>query len=1003
MQRHLACLLLMTAAGCGQPVKLAPDQRVEPLYLGGPASSWSSHRSNARLEREFAAYDLERLRGPDDTVAVRWRFKPKSITYSDVFLGNRIGSGFRAIRLRINNTGPQIRLAIKLTDDNGAEWTVEPTTLTGPGWRDVTWSRQDFRVAGWSRDRDGRLDLPARDLAVIAFELAAGWPYELWIQRVDVIRDVVLMPGLRMEIPDKIRADQPVPITMHFFGPPQAAPWWIDLTLDGRQVVRRKLGMLESGQPVAISLPRYLAGGRYGIRPSLGDMPVIDERTGAPLSKSVTVEARPASADDTVVEVRPHRGVPTLFVNGRPDSCMVYMTYRPGPRHFVQFGRAGVRLFSFSSTPTASDYGLSPTTWVGPDTFDYSNLDQRALMLLDAVPDAYFFPRIYLFSPAWWDREHPDDLVMVDPGEGRPRPFARDGTKRAPSWASQAWREDTAEAIRRYIHYIEQTPYADRVIGYHLASGTTEEWMMWGANEDQWADYSPANVAAFRRWLADRYDGDAALRRAWHDETVTLAAAAIPTKAKRARTRFGLLRDPAFEQDVIDYTLYSSDLVADTIAYFARVVREATQSKKLVGVFYGYVLQLMCQRQQNAGHLALDKVLRNPDVDFITSPTSYAFRTPGSGYSHFMSLTDSVKLHGKLWIDENDIRTWLTPGPGGQYGRTDTYIASLKQEQRELASVLGQGCGQWWFDMQGGWFDDSRMMAQIADQKRIADGTLKRPRGPVAEIAVVVDDKSLAYLRPGNPLSAPLLLEVLPHLARTGAPLSYYALSDLGKMPKPKMIVFLNVFAPDEDDRRAIDALKRDGRVLVFFWAAGLYRNGRIDPNGVSDLVGMRVKVSDQRRGMRGRFEDNASLVAGIRDRSFGPDLTVAPSLAVEDPAATVLGRGSRGRTVLALRKHKDWTSVYAAGPVHSRELFRRLADMAGVHRYVDTPDVVYATQSLLGIACNRAGRRTIRLRQPAKVWELFSQKPVADDVTEFSIHVEKHGTALLLIEPVRP
>ena len=69
-------------------------------------------------------------------------------------------------------------------------------------------------------------------------------------------------------------------------------------------------------------------------------------------------------------------------------------------------------------------------------------------------------------------------------------------------------------------------------------------------------------------------------------------------------------------------------------------------------------------------HLALEKVLACPDVDFLTSPTSYAFRQfGGEGTSHFMSLLGSIKLHGKLWFNENDVRTSLAPGQVGEWGR----------------------------------------------------------------------------------------------------------------------------------------------------------------------------------------------------------------------------------------------------------------------------------------------------------------------------------------------
>ena len=55
------------------------------------------------------------------------------------------------------------------------------------------------------------------------------------------------------------------------------------------------------------------------------------------------------------------------------------------------------------------------------------------------------------------------------------------------------------------------TRYADRVIGYHVASGTTEEWMYWGANEGKYCDYSQPTLEAFRKWLRDGGYGHSSL------------------------------------------------------------------------------------------------------------------------------------------------------------------------------------------------------------------------------------------------------------------------------------------------------------------------------------------------------------------------------------------------------------------------------------------------------------------------------------------------------------
>jgi len=614
-----------------------------------------------------------------------------------------------------------------------------------------------------------------------------------------------------------------------------------------------------------------------------------------------------------VAEVKAHHGAPTLFLNGEPLSAMAYMTYAPDRRYFQQFASAGVHLYSFSATPTEAAYGLAKTCWTGPDTFDDQPFEDRVRMLIGSDPQAYFFPRLNLFSPRWWDEQHPDDLVTFDPGDGQPMPFVHAGDKRVPSWASGAWRQDTARALVRMIRHIESSPYADRVIGYHLASGTTEEWMMWGMNEDQWADYSPVNAVRFRSWLRQTYRSDARLQSAWRNPSVTLSNAAIPTKAERQASGLGVFRDPQKDQPAIDFALYSSEVAAETICFLAGVVKEATKREKLVGVFYGYVLELAGeQRQQNAGHLALRRVWDCPDIDFLSGPTSYTFRQPGSGYSHFMSLTDGLKLAGKLWFDENDIRTWLTPGTVGSWtGKTGTFEDTLGQERRELASVLCNACGQWWFDMGGGWYDDPRMMAEIAKMRAIADRSVAWDRSSVDEIAVIVDDTSLCFMQVGNKLSSSLLIEQLPELGRIGAPVGYYALDDLDRLPARRMIVFLNCFAPTEGHRAEIERLKGDGRVLVWVCAPGLYRDGQLSEAAMRDLTGLRLRLEGGAHLVKVKCSGPDPILKG---RTYGPDISVEPAVVADDGRAEVWGRlTDGGHPGLVARCFRRWTSVYSA------------------------------------------------------------------------------------------
>ncbi len=698
-------------------------------------------------------------------------------------------------------------------------------------------------------------------------------------------------------------------------------------------------------------------------------------------------------------QVEMRNGAPCLFINGTPHPGTSYMTYHPDGKNFGDIGRAGVHLYSFSATPTESTYNLAAPCWVASEAFDYSGMDDRAHLLLENDPEAVFFPRVYLGTPPWWADAHPDDLVTFDPRDGEPQVFVLMG-KRVASWASETWREDTAEALRRFIAHVEESDYADRVIGYHVASGTTEEWMQWGSNENEWTDYSAVNVARFRTWLERRYGEEAALRAAWHKPELTFASAEVPPRSERARGEIAYLRDPASAQPSMDYVLYTSWLVADTIQYFAAVTKDAVNRERLVGVFYGYLLALSgAQREQNAGHLALHDVLTCPDIDFITSPCNYGFRELGTGFPHAMSLVDSVKHHGKLWFDENDFRTWLTPNvPAGRFGKTDTFEESLLCQQREFGWTLANRHGMWWFDMGGGWYDDARMLEAIGQMNRIAYDCLDVDGRPAAEIAFVVDPDCGVYLRPGNPFSWPSLILQQPMLGRIGAPVAVVSLDDLTSLPEYKVYIFPNCLAPTDEERQSIaQLLEATGAAVVWVGPAGLYRNGTVDHAAMEELTGVPLTLVETPVSWRIQPAKAASEWGWTNPVPIGEGRQGGVLAIPKAPDGVVLGMiEGTDHPALVATETNDSLTVFSSVPRLPAGLLRTVARKAGVHLYIDTEDIVWASRDLLAISVNAAGPRTVRLPRPCRVVDLWSGQHVADNTAEFTVEIPEKGTALL-------
>ncbi|HET6384923.1 MAG TPA: beta-galactosidase [Armatimonadota bacterium] len=1001
----------------------APAQVAELLFDGKDLADWSTERDAARLQAEFIRDTLELSPAHD---ALDWQFISRGVTFNDIFLHRPVRLPFNSIHVRLRNLGSPLILACKAADADGSEWTanrisLQPGSLTAE-WQDVEFPRDRWQIASWSADPDGKMDGPLRYYTLIAFDLQPGTPYHLQVQRIEVLRPTPPTATItHLEIPARMKHGESYPVRIDFRLDRPCSTDGASLAFlrDGVPLFRVPLSLpgplptLPAGKLLTaqsrVRIPGYSLGGRCTVSVELGEA-VTRGTKGVP-----TVEVESRHPGRTAAAIHPHRGKPTLFLDttpaqnpggrtrqrGQPHNPIAYMAYGPSSQVYDEFAAAGLDLFSFSATPTESGYGLARTAWLGPGRYDFSELDERVMMALDSRPGSYFFPRLYLHAPRWWSDQHPNDLVQMDPGDGHPVLFIHEGGKPAPSWASEAWRRDTVEGLRRLIAHVEASPYADRCIGYHLTSGTTEEWMMWGANEGQWVDYSPVNQARFGQWLRSRYGTVDRLRAAWRDSKVRFETARVPSRMDREYTSMGSLRDPEREQPVIDFYLYNSYLVADTIDHFARAVKEITGGEKLVGVFYGYLLQLCGeQRQQNAGHLALARVLRSPYVDFLCSPTSYAFRQlGGEGTSHFMSLLDSVQVHGKLWFDENDIRTSLSGGQVGEWGKPPDVAGDILQQEKELANVIVHGTGQWWFDVGGNRYDNPALMKRLADLTRISASCLDRDRSPVDQAAMIVDEESLTYLRVGDPLGAWLLVSQLPELFRAGSPVGTYLSEDLPRLTDRRIFLFMTGFAPSEETRRAIESLKGDGRVLVFFYAPGLYRNGRVDESAMESLTGIRLRRSPDPLPLRIKLEGNHPIIRGLEGASYGVDTAVNPAFYADDPDAATMGTLPGGQPGLVARKFAGWTSVYSAAPLMPASLLRSLFGAAGVHQYIETPDVVWATNDLLAVSVGQGGKRRIRLPRTARVQDLYAGTPPVPAADSFEIDFPIRATRLFALD----
>ena len=469
----------------------------------------------------------------------------------------------------------------------------------------------------------------------------------------------------------------------------------------------------------------------------------------------------------------------------------------------------------------------------------FGAIDALVQQILTADPDGYVLPRLQFFPTNFWARTHPDQMARPVNGDG--------GEEGDVSLASTEFWADCADALEALTaHFADpSTPGGDRVLGFHLDRG---EWFYDAAAG---YDLSLPNQTAFQNWLRAKYQNLYALRAAWHDADVTWEDAGIPdwpgqtVAVKKTDTPLYAARR---EGRWPDYAQFASDLVADIIAGLASAIKTLSQGKLIVAASYGYTLEFA--GRNDSGHLALGRLLQSPDIDIVAGPNSYAGRGAGSPAA-FGAPLDSVTLHGKLWLVEDDTKTFLADEE-----TDDTYNPKIASgadtqaiHQRHFGAALAHRAGVTWMDLWGqGWLNSpdiwrelGGLTAQATRWEQVAPA-----KTPAPDVAVLVDEASLAYLKNDpNGLGTHLVGRTRDLLLRTGGSVGFYLQSDVTRadFPDSKLYLFLNALRLTTAERQAIrERLQKPGKTLAWLYAPGVFDENGPSSEEVGEVVGMALR-----------------------------------------------------------------------------------------------------------------------------------------------------------------
>lgn len=493
--------------------------------------------------------------------------------------------------------------------------------------------------------------------------------------------------------------------------------------------------------------------------------------------------------------------------------------------------------------------------WMGVDEYDYSLTDRVLASVFSAGEDIYYIPRIKLNVPIDWCRLHPEEVFVYEGGPQTAEEIAAlVGTEKqdylgyeAPngyyragdyvdtranvggliarqSFSSKRWLQDAGVALERLIDRLENGPYGERILGYHIAYGTSGETVLWGRINKRYGDHGMANKKAFYEYGIRQYGDAQALAAAWCQPEINEQNVRIPTRDMRVGkgdSPTAFFRGRAEDRVVRDYDRFTSEVNAQALEYFGKIVKQKVN--KPVGAFYGYSLYV--DNAAYTGHLALDRLLESPYIDFFAAPKSYARSEAGEPGGEICPA-QSINL-SKLFVDEMDNRTYLATEceEDRQNGLVpDGLRDTLTVLWREFSKNLAHDSGFWWMDLGGGWFASDPIMREI--EKMVAlNGELRQiPHKSRADMLIVYDETSMLSVRESGDLHKGFLREFINETNASGVVADVYRAADLPRLDLSsyKLIVFAYNFYMDEVTRDVIRSLPTDV-TLAFSYAAGVW------------------------------------------------------------------------------------------------------------------------------------------------------------------------------------
>ncbi len=763
-----------------------------------------------------------------------------------------------------------------------------------------------------------------------------------------------------------------------------------------------------------MNVPSYLESGYYTLQWDDKYLPISNDDIFDMkfISFELLQEVNYSAAE---VEVKRVNGAPTLVVDGeltpfyayaRPDYNYYTWDYEP------QMVNSGIDLYVVRQGSLGK--GGMDVCWPAEGVADFDAFDDPIYETLANNSEARLIIQLGLYAPEWWLEANPDEQVQLDiHNQEEHTASTRDNQV---SYGSEKFRQEAGEIVKQLMEHMKTEAYYSQVVGIQITSGKSFENMYTGSQTvNQRPDYSPSAIATYRNWLKEKYETVEELQKAWNNKKVTFDNAMPPTyEETKYGDGTGAFLNVETQRNVLDHNLYLNDIVTDDLIYFAEIVDEAHEGNLALSCFNGYLFSASGHSDIGAQHTSFHRLLEGDLFDMFVSPANYSERELGNADT-YMGFEDSVQAYDKLVIIEEDHRTCMMMHYGGVswdaqndygVGATHTMEDTLYQMKKNTVDSLVSGNGLWFFDMQGGWFDDDQFygLSQEVANEHLWSLYMQKELDS-SDVAYFVDDELVPYFAstyedlsdgstryPSNYITYSGFRLQRRELNRIGQSYDVYGMSTLadGKAKAHKVNVIFAAYQLTEKEREAIETyLQKDGQIILWIYTAGLSDGITDDKSNMEEVIGMPINLSTEYATVNVKVsEEKNAITSGIEGLEYGTQTSfvatnMSPLISVDtskDKDIEVLGTlVQNGKAGLAMKDMGDWISIYSSAPNVPAALLRNLVELQGGKAYSDNMgDVIWNNGAYVALHSLVGGTKTIYLDKEYAVYDVFEQEFVS-------------------------